>query len=124
MNPIQTPVTKLLPAMPDALLLPFQTGRRWVNIQQIVRLEGIGNYTICVFADGSQLMVALTIKCLLTRIPTGQFVRVHRKHLVNWVFITGVWPTTYMVTLSNGDEICIARRRMGALMQETRLLVC
>jgi two-component system, LytTR family, response regulator len=102
-------------------LLPFQTGRRWINLQQIVRPEGIGNYTICMFADGSQLMVALTIKRLLNRIPSGQFVRLHRKHLVNRAFITGVRPTAYVVDLSNGDKIAIARRRVGALMEEVRV---
>lgn len=50
---------------PTALLLPFQRGRQWVNFDQIIRLEGIGNYTTCLFADGTELLVALTLRRLV-----------------------------------------------------------
>lgn len=106
-----------MPDIPHALLLPFQTGCRWINFQQIVRLEGIGNYTICMFAGGSHLMVARTIKCLLNRILTGQFVRLHRKHFVNRAFVANVQPAAYAVDLSNGGQASIARRQMVALMR-------
>lgn len=106
---------------PDALLLPFHTGRRWVSLQQIVRLEGEGNYTQFFFADGSRLVVALTLKRLLARLPTGQFVRLHRKHVVNWAFIAGIRQRNHVVVLFTGDEISIARRRLPSLMKEVRM---
>ena len=48
-------------AMPD-LLLPFWGYRKKMPMHRIVRLEGEGNYTLFHFADGSQLMVSLTLK--------------------------------------------------------------
>jgi DNA-binding LytR/AlgR family response regulator len=120
MNPAKTSITGQILATSEALLLPFRAGRRWVDFGQIVRLEGIGNYTTCFFADGSQLMVALTIKCLFDRMPASQFVRLHRKHLINRAFFEAIQPHNFMVLLSNGDAISIARRRAGTVMREFR----
>jgi two-component system, LytTR family, response regulator len=86
MNQVIKPTSEQILAMPEALLLPFRAGRWWVDFGQIVWLEGIGNYTSCVFADGSQLVVALTLKRLFDRMPASQFVRLHRKHLINRAF--------------------------------------
>ncbi len=94
-----------------ALLLPFRGCRRWVAFSQIVRLEGIGNYTTCVFADGSRLLVALTIKRLHDRMPPGAFLRLHRKHLVNRVYVAVSQPDEYWLRLTNGDRVAVARRR-------------
>lgn len=116
MQPTQTPVYKHVLATPDALLLPFQNGRRWVKFGQIVRLEGVGNYTNCIFTDGSQPLAALTLKRLHNRIPADAFVRLHRKHLINQQFIRQIHATNCTVDLSNGDCIAIARRRMSAFM--------
>ncbi len=91
-----------------------------MNLQQIVRLEGEGNYTQFFFADGSRLMVALTLKRILTRLPPDQFARLHRKHVVNWAFVAHIRLNDSVVLLTNGDEISIARRRVFALKQEVR----
>jgi DNA-binding LytR/AlgR family response regulator len=107
-------------ARPDALRLPFRAGRQWIDFQEIIRLEGEGNYTVCFFADGSRLLVALTLKRLLARIPAGLFVRLHRKHVVNRAFITGVRAAAHLVDLSNGDAVSISRRRVGTLKREAR----
>jgi two-component system, LytTR family, response regulator len=95
-----------------ALCLPFQAGQRWVDFGNIVRLEGIGNYTNCVFADGSQLLVALTLKRLQARIPAGLFLRSHRKHLINRTHVTTVHRPTSAVLLANGERLAISRRRL------------
>jgi DNA-binding LytR/AlgR family response regulator len=118
MKPPKTYKTEML--SPTALLLPFQSGRRWVGLQEIVRLEGVGNYTTCYFADGSVLLVALTIRCLQDRIPAGVFVRPHKKHLVNRLHVASVQASTFAVQLTNGDKVDIARRRVGEFKREMR----
>jgi two-component system, LytTR family, response regulator len=122
MNTVSTGHTKQPLARPDALLLPFLAGRRWVNVEQIVRLESEGNYTVFFFADGSRLLMAATLKRLMARIPADQFVRLHRKHLVNRTFITAIRPDDFAVDLSNGDAVSIARRRVSTMKRETKVL--
>jgi two-component system, LytTR family, response regulator len=116
MKPPKTYKTNIL--SPTALWLPFQRGRRWVDLHTIVRLEGVGNYTSCIFADGSALLVALTLRCLQDRIPAGLFVRPHKKHLVNRAHVASVQPRTYAVQLTNGDRVEIARRRVEKFKRE------
>ena len=118
MKPPKTYKTNIL--SPTALWLPFQRGRRWVNLTEIVRLEGVGNYTTCVFADGSALLVALTLRCLQDRIPAGLFVRPHKKHLVNRAHVASVQTRTFAVQLTNGERVEIARRRVGEFAREMR----
>lgn len=119
MKPPKTYKTNIL--SPTALWLPFQNGRRWVDLRAIIRLEGAGNYTTCVFADGSALLVALTLRCLQDRIPAGLFVRPHKKHLLNRAHVTSVQASTFAVQLTNGDSVEIARRRVGAFKREMRV---
>ncbi len=104
----------------SGLLLPFDKERRWIALTQIVRLEGEGNYTTCIFADGSQLVVALTLKRLANRLPDGQFLRSHRKHLINRAFIEAVQRHTATIQLANGDCVSIARRRANGLFHAFR----
>lgn len=117
---LPTPAIRQPSARPDALLLPFNLSRRWVSLQQIVRLESVGNYTQFFFADGSRLMVALTLKRLQNRLPPGQFTRLHRKHVINWAFVAHIRLRDSVVRLTTGDEISIARRRVASLKREVR----
>jgi DNA-binding LytR/AlgR family response regulator len=108
---------------PDALLLPFRAGRQWIGFQEIIRFEGEGNYTVLFFVDGSRLLLATTLKRLTARIPADQFVRLHRKHLVNRAFITAIRADDFTADLSNGDAVSIARRRVSALKRQVRAIV-
>lgn len=96
---------------PTTLSLPFSHGRRAVPVQQIIRLEGEQNYTRCFFSNGSSLLVALTLKVLLSRLPSGALVRLHRKHAVNPDFIRDWHTREGFVRLHNGETLTIARRR-------------
>ncbi|MCY7358484.1 MAG: LytTR family transcriptional regulator, partial [Rudanella sp.] len=96
----------------------------WVALLQILRLEGDCNYTHCFFTDGTQLLVALSLKRLADRLPAGSFIRSHRKHLINRQYIGAVHAIEYAVTLTNGDRIAIARRRMTDFLQTYRQSAC
>jgi two-component system, LytTR family, response regulator len=94
------------------LILPFPKGRRVVSPTSIVRLEGDGNYTTFWFADGTYLFVAVTLKRFESRLSNEQFVRVHRKHLVNRAYVEAIDMSLQRLTLTTGEEIEIARRRV------------
>ena len=67
-------------AMSD-LTLPFWGCRKKMPMHRIVRLEGEGNYTLFHFADGSQLIVSLTLKKMESRLSSKVFVRpAQKKH--------------------------------------------
>ncbi len=116
--PVLPPPARPTLPLREGLLLPFRPTRRWVVLSQILRLEGESNYTICHFTDGTQLLVALSLKRLAERLPIGAFMRPHRKHLINRQYICDVQAREYKIMLTNGDRIAIARRRVVGFLQE------
>lgn len=94
------------------LLLCFPTGRRWVPLTAVVLLEGIGNYTRIHFRCNPPLLVALTIKALTDRLPAGAVARLHRKYSLNWQHVQSIDWYKNEVTMVNGEQLPIARRRI------------
>ncbi len=110
------PVPYFLTQRPGpALSLPFPKGQRIISIRHIVRLEAQQNYTYCYFSDGSSLLVALTLKVLLSRLPPDALIRLHRKHAVNPGFVAEWNSVGSFVRLQTGEQLAISRRRNGAM---------
>ncbi len=116
-----TTTVPIAPSTRMGLYLPFLKGRRWVPLARIVRLEGIGNYTRVFFTDGTDLLVALTLKVLEDRLPAETMIRPHRKHLLNWQYVRAVHPILQEVMLYNGERFSLARRRVSEVSQAYRL---
>lgn len=108
-------------AMPD-LLLPFWGYRKKMPMHQIVRLEGEGNYTLFHFADGSQLVVSLTLKKMESRLSPKVFVRSHKKNIVNLLYLKGIHPDRQQLSISlvNGDQVEVSRRKASGFMKQVK----
>ncbi|MBN8825432.1 MULTISPECIES: LytTR family DNA-binding domain-containing protein [unclassified Spirosoma] len=108
-------------AMPD-LTLPFWGCRKKMPMHRIVRLEGEGNYTLFHFADGSQLMVSLTLKKMETRLSPRVFVRPHKKNIINLLYLEAVYPDRQQlnVSLVNGDRIEVSRRKASRFIKQVK----
>jgi two-component system LytT family response regulator len=113
-------------AIPD-LTLPFWRFRRKMPAHRIVRLEGEGNYTLFHFADGSQLMVSLTLKKMQSRLPANVFVRLHKKNIINLMYLNEIHPDRFStgksqlsVSLINGDRVEVSRRKASEFIQQVR----
>lgn len=110
-------------AMPD-LLLPFWGYRKKTPVHQIVRLEGEGNYTLFHFADGSHLMVSLTLKKMEGRLSPRVFVRLHKKNIVNLLYLQDIHPDRnrqhLSISLVNGDWVDVSRRKASGFMKQVK----
>ncbi|QKZ15886.1 LytTR family transcriptional regulator [Spirosoma sp. KUDC1026] len=104
------------------LVLPFWGYRKKMPMHQIVRLEGEGNYTVFHFADGTQLMVSLTLKKLESRLSPKVFVRPHKKNIINLLYLESINPDRQQLSVSllNGDRVDVSRRKATAFMQHLR----
>jgi len=70
------------------------------------------NYTIIQTTDGKEFLSARTLKVFEQKFP--EFIRANRNHLLNRNHIISFsLPNT--VTLSNGEEISVSRRRVKHL---------
>ncbi len=108
-------------AMTD-LMLPFLGARRKMPMHCIVRLEGEGNYTVFHFADGSQLMVSLTLKRMESRLSPRVFVRPHKKSIINLLYLKSINPDGQQLSVSlvNGDRIDVSRRKASRFIKQVR----
>ncbi|MVM29361.1 LytTR family transcriptional regulator [Spirosoma sp. HMF4905] len=107
--------------MPD-LTLPFWGSRKKMPMHRIVRLEGEGNYTLFHFADGSQLMVSLTLKKMESRLSPKVFVRPHKKNIINLLYLEAFHPDHQQLSVSlvNGDLIEVSRRKASRFIKQVK----
>lgn len=87
------------------------------NVDNIVRIEKMGNKTFFILSEGDVLESLLDIDELEASLINGKFVRVHSKHLVNKTYFKRHFDhLTQWITLNNGDKIpvspnCYPQRR-------------
>jgi two-component system, LytTR family, response regulator len=94
------------------LLFPDQSKTIRVLLKDIVRLEGVRNYTLIHLRDGSTMLSSRTLKVYQTVLSDVGFVRVHRAHLINLQCMNHYdeLDLTFAV-MQNKDHITIARRK-------------
>lgn len=91
------------------LALPTLQGTFFYKPEQIIRLEGEGNYTRFSFENGHSLLIAYTLKNYEAMLLPHGFLRVHKSHLVNIAFVKGYKDNTLIMTDQSMVEI--SRRR-------------
>jgi two-component system, LytTR family, response regulator len=94
------------------LLIPFFDRKRTVSVDEIVRLEGSGNYTNFFLKDGTKMLVSRTLKEYETLLDGQAFVRVHKSCIVNLGFVRKFFiKKEGELELSDGQQVKISRRR-------------
>ncbi len=68
---------------PSTLVLHTSEQIKLCPIDEIVRLEAMGNYTYFFFTDGTKLLVTKTLKDYDSMLSDLQFLRVHQSHLIH-----------------------------------------
>ncbi len=80
--------------------------------ETILFLQSEINYTHIHFTNGDVLKVAYTLKRLEKRfVDLPHFYRVNRSYLVNMKFMTAYDSEKAELTMQNGHQISVARRR-------------
>jgi len=83
-----------------------------VQIDEIVRLESMGNYTHFFFKDGGKLLVTKTLKEYDQLLSEQGFIRVHQSHLINSNYIKAYVKTEggYLL-MKDGAQIPVSVRK-------------
>lgn len=99
------------------LLIPFYDRKRTVSVDEIVRLEGCGNYTNFFLKDGTKMLVSRTLKEYETLLDGQTFVRVHKSCIVNLSFVRKFYVKKEgELELTDGQQVKISRRRAQMFM--------
>lgn len=88
---------------------------RWIKIplKSIVRLQGECNYTY-VYTENREFIAARTLKNFEKLLGEDTFVRVHKSHIVNMMFVKGVdiEKNAGEIRIEGGRSLEVARRRL------------
>ena len=88
-----------------------------VKINEIVRCDSSGSYTLFFMKDGEQILVTRTLKEFDSILGESGLIRVHQSHLVNLDFIKEYVKSDggYLI-LSNKNEVPVSSRKKSFLM--------
>jgi DNA-binding LytR/AlgR family response regulator len=94
------------------LLVPDQSKIRRVLINDIVRLEGVKNYTLIHLKNGDNLISSRTLKVYDTVLQEADFLRIHKSHLINMKCLRNYDECQHLYAImQNRDIISISRRK-------------
>ena len=109
------------------LLLPTNRGIEFVDTSTVIRIEAISNYSKIYFNNGKTLVLAKVLRWFEERLSlpavagqthagaSGDFIRVHRTHLINKRFIECYrWGK---IRLSDGGSIDVAKRKKSFFLK-------
>ncbi|MGA0558780.1 LytR/AlgR family response regulator transcription factor [Larkinella sp. VNQ87] len=103
------------------LLIPFYDRKRTISLEEIVRLEGSGNYTNFFLKDGTRMLVSRTLKEYEELLDGEAFVRVHKSCIVNLGYVRRFYVKKEgELELNDGQQVKISRRRAQNFMDRIR----
>ncbi|MEO7309335.1 MAG: LytTR family DNA-binding domain-containing protein [Chitinophagaceae bacterium] len=96
--------------------ISYDRGVLQVEAVDIIRVEGLGNYTKIHFTSGHPVTVAKVLHWFEDHLPQELFARIHRGHLVNKMFVDKINDDGCTFLLTNGEMIGMSRRKKGMLL--------
>ncbi|MBC7935551.1 MAG: response regulator transcription factor [Rhizobacter sp.] len=92
------------------LAIPTLQGTFFYKPEDIIRLEGEGNYTRFFFVNKTSLLTAYTLKNYADMLVSYGFLRIHKSHFINKAHVVN-YLTDGLLTMSDGSRVEISRRR-------------
>lgn len=100
------------------IALNTQEEMRLVKVDDITRLEAMGNYTSFYLADGDKILVTKTLKDFEKILPE-HFLRVHQSHLINKKMIKSYIKTEGgYIKMTDGSDVPVSVRKKAFVIQE------
>jgi two-component system LytT family response regulator len=94
------------------LLLGTSKGLEIIDIDSILRIEAISNYSKLYFINGKSLVVAKVLSWFEEKLAHRRFSRLHRSHLVNMHYIRAYNAQNGSeVVLVNNERLTVSRRK-------------
>ncbi len=90
----------------------------FVQLSQIIRIEGENNYSIFYLANGQKIIVTKTLKDYEETLKEQNFFRIHKSHIINMDYLVKLNKAdNHSVVMSDGSEIEISIRRKADFLK-------
>jgi two-component system, LytTR family, response regulator len=116
-------IRRVLAAMPGQaapvkqILVRDRARAYFVAVDSIERISAAGNY-VEIHAGGKVHLVREPLAKIIAQLDAGEFIRVHRSHVVRVAFIAELQPMfhgDYELILRNGERLALSRRYKALL---------
>ncbi|MFI5131380.1 MAG: LytR/AlgR family response regulator transcription factor [Chitinophagales bacterium] len=95
----------------NTIMIADSKGVSVIDINSIVRIEAVNNYSRLFLRNGKIVLVSKVLKRMEALLAGKGFERIHRSHLVNAACISRYNLFQKKITLQNEEEISISRRK-------------
>jgi two-component system LytT family response regulator len=100
------------------IALPYQNRTIFISVDDILCLQGEGNYTFLHTRDRKRYLVSKTLKEFEKTLDGSLFLRIHKSYIVNLAYVQrNIFNRERQVRLADGREVAISRRRMKDITQ-------
>ncbi|MEO8960356.1 MAG: LytTR family DNA-binding domain-containing protein [Ginsengibacter sp.] len=100
------------------LALPTSSGLQFFLPGDIIRCEGMSNYTKFYLSNYHPILTSRTIKEYEDILIPHKFIRVHKSHLINAEFVSGYAQQMNNLILKDGTFVDVSRRRKKEVLEE------
>jgi two-component system, LytTR family, response regulator len=110
------------PAAVSQILVREADRAFFLSVDQIQRVSAAGNY-VEVHAGGKTHLIRDTLTSFISQLDAGEFLRVHRSHVVRVGFIAELRPMfhgDYELVLRDGNTLAMSRRYKALLPESIR----
>ncbi|CAN5720682.1 LytTR family DNA-binding domain-containing protein [soil metagenome] len=108
------PVTKIA--------IPGPHGVTFIDLNEIIYGEASNNYSKLVLTDGRNFLISKTLKDVQEVLEEEHFLRVHRQYIINLNHVKQFNRNEGILTMSNGENIPVARNQKERLVEKYRWL--
>lgn len=94
------------------IAVPVATGLIFLQVNDIVRCQSDGNYTLVFLKDGQKVLVSRTLKEFDDTLTDVDFFRVHHSHLINLAYVKSYTKGKGgSVSMLDNSEVDVSTRR-------------
>lgn len=105
--------------LPEKIALHTLEKVQIVAVEDIVRCESSGNYTIFYFSNDQKLLVTKTLKEFDKLLESHQFLRVHQSHLINLQHIDAFIKTEGgYILMKDGSQVPVSTRKRAMVLKK------
>ena len=101
------------------IALPYLNRTIFISVDDILCLQGEGNYTFLHTRDRKRYLVSKTLKEFEKTLDGSMFLRIHKSYIVNLAYVQrSIFTKEHQVKLADGREVGISRRRVKVISQQ------
>jgi len=106
---------------PKKIALPQLSGISFIEVDDIVSLQGDGNYTVIHLNSMQKLVITKTLKDFEELLDQTQFARIHKSYIVNLKYIKEYSTTDGgIVKMTDGNQWSISRRQLESFLEKMK----